>query len=174
MRLAVTRHLTTFAAARLPGVLILLLCLAGCSSPKTIDFRVVDAETGEPLEGVRVARSSHNASFFSGPVDEHAQLPPTGRDGRVTASNLRPASGHFFLFTRDDYQRARAGTGGANWRTIHIYSPWLHPGPHVREWTPRDPPVEQRLRGVIRIPLHKRNGRPAHQPAHQRGERRNG
>jgi hypothetical protein len=133
--------------------------LVGCSSPKAIAFRVVDSETGEPLQGVRVARNSHNASFFSGPVNEYAQLPPTGGDGQVIATNLRRASAHYFTFNKEGYQPSRAATGGANWRTINIYSPWLHPGPQVREWTPPEPPVEQRLRGVIRIPLHKRDAR---------------
>ena len=153
------RRLLTLTAAELIVGILLSVAATGCSSPKSIDFHVVDAQSGDSLAGVRVARNSHNASFFSKAVDEYAQLGPTGRDGRVRATGLRRASGHYFVFNKEGYLPARAATGGAKWHRVSISSPWLHPGPQVKEWTPPEPPVEQPLRGVIRVPLHRRDDR---------------
>lgn len=129
-----------------------------CARDHAVQFHAVDAVTHEPLKEVRVSRHSYNVNMLARGATEDAILPPTDVGGRTTASDLRHWSAHIFEFEKEGYQRARAETGGSKWHRILVTSPWIPPppAPEGTAWESPVKPVEQKLPGVVRIPMHRR------------------
>ena len=82
--------------------LVLLAYLGGCATA-TYRFRVVNAQTGGPIAGVRVSQFSdgalwNNRLFYYFTGTEFKYLPASGTDGLVAASGVRRAAGFSYTF----------------------------------------------------------------------------
>lgn len=83
------------------------LFLIGCT--RTLRFCVVDAQTGQPLAGVKVERQSGYEDLLFGSYRKDANLGLTDAKGEVT-DPATPSSPYLskYAFTRDGYQPAAA------------------------------------------------------------------
>src|SRR4051812_43405704 len=91
------------------AVLLSLSFSSGCQTI-TYTFRLVDAKSHQPLDGVSTFSYSQGAYWHMRGFDHtDSQFPPpTGPDGLVTIAHLRPEPDfdHHFIFTRSGYASA--------------------------------------------------------------------
>jgi len=88
-------------------LLSVIMFSIGCSG--TLKFRVVDAQTGMPLEGVTVRHSRAPISYFSKGPRANAVLGPTANDGILEASDLESSFAHYFTFSKEGYRNGERG-----------------------------------------------------------------
>jgi hypothetical protein len=79
-----------------------LLFVAGCTH--TVQFRTVDATTGQPLAGVIASwrQDSHDlvlGSYHYGPTN----LPPSSAQGAITVGGIYPKKASRFIFSKSGY-----------------------------------------------------------------------
>ena len=130
---------------------------AGCDSCKptmTLTFQVIDADTREPLQGVRTTRRSSNRIMRVLPIgqdgkNETVALAPSAQDGLVKAERLCDNQSHNFDFEKTGYSSAwtaltRTSTMGT---VVLLHSP-LPDGPGPHSATPLGP------KGIVVVPLH--------------------
>ncbi len=97
------RRISTLPSA----ILTTLLFVTGCA--QTVQFRAIDAVTGEPLEGVSTSwrQDSHDLVFGSyhyGPTN----LPPSSEDGVVVVRGIYTKKTSRFIFSREGYSTVYA------------------------------------------------------------------
>jgi hypothetical protein len=147
---------TTLAIAAVVCISVLSAGCHSCKSTMTLTFKVIDADTHEPLQGVGTTRHSYNRMLRVLPIgqegkNETVPLATTQNDGLVTAARLCENQSHGFDFEKSGYSSActaltRTSTMGT---VVLLHSPVPDgPGPHSA--TPLSPA------GVIVVPLYRK------------------
>ena len=93
-------------------IMLLMILVSGCVTSKTMEFKVVDGDTRQPLQGVRGTRDSQNAEIvFPIGRNETVELMPTDMDGMVTVRDIRSNQIHQLRFRKAGYSIAVANVG---------------------------------------------------------------
>lgn len=120
-----------------------LIGAAGCT--RTQHFRVLDADTGRPLQGVRVQRHSRSTEILAAARQEEVEVGATGADGILTIEGLEAhGMAHQFVFDKAGYRQASAEVGPGLWPDVFLASPRQGAGQGAT----------LRASGVVTVPLH--------------------
>lgn len=122
--------------------LILVTVLAACGGCLT--YETVDAETGIPLEGVKVTR--HWGSLVTGRGNTGtSEVGVTGKDGRISPPH-RPVAMNSVEFVKEGYHSASAlHDAHSSTNRVSVSDGVSHEA------------KSERMHGIIRIPMHKKS-----------------
>lgn len=152
-------------------ILMLLAVLAlGCEPTATYHFGVVDAETGKPLEHVRVTEWWQGSHWSNRLFDDtgEKELKPTGADGATVATGVIQGDFQYrFWFESGGYKylTATAGGGSDPWIFSYADAPVGLVGVKtINVWVPKN--------SEIRVPMYRLGGKPTQlTPVSQPAER---
>jgi hypothetical protein len=101
------------------------LAFITCGCTQTLQFRLINAESGEALADVSGNVLSYKMRFIGGDTFERRTLPPTQADGTMVVSRLPTNLTHSFVFKKSGYADAAAmyATGSGK---VAVFSPMTH------------------------------------------------
>lgn len=95
-------HIIRGMKRTLAAVAFLCSCCAGCFT-----YKVVDADTGQPLEGVKVTRTWGPLMGTAKGDEQVLDVGVTGKSGRIAPPH-RPASQNLVIFQKEGYGEVQA------------------------------------------------------------------
>lgn len=137
----------------------LSLSLASCVTRRAIDFRVIDADTRRPLDGVELTRISRNADLVLQGKNEVVPAGRTDADGMAKRVGFASNQTHSVVFRKAGY--ADASVGVTRRPAVVVVSPF----PPANAEGPVDVLPKD---GLIVLELHPVKGQAATAPSGRR------
>jgi hypothetical protein len=118
------------------------MCATICAGCASLQFRVIDSESGTPIAGVVLYHISENPYWIDyAPYGKY--YVPTGPDGRVTTDWFRADFRNIFKFERRGYI------------STDVY-PDMNGTVSIRPWDiPVSESIVKRSDGLIDVPMHR-------------------